>query len=231
MRSNLSSLVTREPLQRGPRERALEDGVKALGDVDLLAILLGTGFADRPVGIVAAMLLDHAGGLDRLARLGPAAIADQPGLGPAKALRIAAAMEIGRRASRERRDAAIELTTSASVAELMRAKLGPLVHEEMWVLSLDGRNHLRGLRRVAQGGLHGCSVGARDVLRAALFDAAAAFVVVHNHPSGDPSPSEEDLDMTRALEAAAMVVGCPLLDHVILGGEEHASMLDLGVLG
>ena len=100
----------------------------------------------------------------------------------------------------------------------------------MWVLSLDGRNRLRGERRVAQGGLHGCAVAARDILRAALTDAASAFVLVHNHPSGDPRPSPEDVAMTAAVARAATVVGVPLVDHVVVSDGRHASMLELGVL-
>ncbi|HSN96959.1 MAG TPA: JAB domain-containing protein, partial [Candidatus Nanopelagicales bacterium] len=94
------------------------------------------------------------------------------------------------------------------------------------------RNGMRGARRVAQGGQHGCSVSARDILRAALADAAAAMVLVHNHPSGDATPSPEDVEMTRSLAMAGFVVGVPLIDHVILAPDGHyASLLDLGLLG
>jgi DNA repair protein RadC len=102
----------------------------------------------------------------------------------------------------------------------------------MWVISLDGRNGMRGARQVAQGGLHGCAVSARDILRAALADAAAALILVHNHPSGDSAPSPEDVEMTRVVAAAGMVVGVPLVDHVILAPDGHySSLLDLGMLG
>src|SRR5262249_48282426 len=104
-------------------------------------------------------------------------------------------------------------------------------HEQMWIFGLDGRNGLRTVRRVAEGGLHGCSVSARDILRAALTDAASAIVLVHNHPSGDPAPSSEDIAMTRAVELAAAAVGVPLVDHVIVTSDgRHASLLDLGLM-
>ncbi|HVY47879.1 MAG TPA: JAB domain-containing protein, partial [Minicystis sp.] len=123
------------------------------------------------------------------------------------------------------------LKSSDEVAAYAKARLGPLDHEQMWVFALDGRNGLRAVRRVAEGGLHGCSVAARDILRAALQDAASALVLVHNHPSGDPAPSVEDVAMTRIVESAAACVGTPLVDHVIVTSDgRHSSMLDLGLL-
>ncbi|AKT42649.1 RadC family protein [Chondromyces crocatus] len=219
-------------LPAGPRERALEVGVSALGDADLLAIVLGTGLPGRPVTLLSASVLHHFSGLDGLARLGPHALAEHPGLGLAKALRIAAAIELGRRSHERAARPRPPIRTSAAIATWCAARFGSLEHEQMWVISLDGRNGMRGARRVAQGGQHGCSVSARDILRAALADAAAAMVLVHNHPSGDPNPSPEDVVMTRAVSAAGLLVGVPLVDHVILAPDGHyASLLDLGVLG
>ena len=210
----------------------MEEGVASVGDADLLAILLGTGLAGRPVGLVAAGLLERAGGLDGLARLGPAAIAEHPGVGPAKALRIAASLELGRRAARRAARGNGPLSSSAAVAARMGPEIGGLLHEEMWVVCLDGRNYVRAARRVAQGGLHSCAVMPRDVLRTGLHEAASAIVLVHNHPSDDPLPSPEDLAMTRKIEAAATLVGMPLVDHVIVvPSGKYSSMLDLGVLG
>lgn len=202
-----------------------------IGDADLLAILLGTGFTGRPVTVVAAALLDRFAGLEGLARVGPGALAQHPGLGVAKALRISAAIEVGRRACQQAMRPREPLRTSASAALYFAPRLGHLDHEEMWVAALDGRNALRGSRRVSQGGMHGCSISARDILRAALADAASSILLVHNHPSGDPTPSMEDLAMTRMVADAASIVGTPLVDHVIIGaGGKYASMLDLGVI-
>ncbi len=226
------SAAPRAPvLREGPRERALVEGVGALGDAELATVLLGTGCAGRPAALVAAGLIERFGGLAGLARLGPAAIADHPGVGLAKALRFAAAIELGRRVACRAAEPRAPVRTSAEVAAFFAPRLGALDHEEMWVLALDGRNHLRGARRVAQGGLHGCAVAARDIVRAALADAASAIVLVHNHPSGDPTPSVEDVAMTRAVAEAAAVVGVPLVDHVVVvASGRYASLLDLGVL-
>lgn len=215
----------------GPRERALEAGFDALGDADLLAIVLGTGFAGQSVMLVAAALLDRFAGLYGLTRVGPAALAKHPGLGIAKALRVSASIELGRRACQQALRLREPLHTSAAVAKYFAPRLSHLDHEEMWVAALDGRNAMRGIRKVSQGGLHGCSVTARDILRAALADAASSILLVHNHPSGDPRPSMEDLAMTRMVADAAEIVGTPLVDHVILGaGGRYTSMLDLGIL-
>ena len=118
----------------------------------------------------------------------------------------------------------------SAVEAWARPRLATLDHEELWLLALDGHHGLRAARRVASGGIHGLHVAARDVLRIALREGASAFVLVHNHPSGDPAPSSEDIAFTRTVERAAAVVGTPLLDHVVVARRRAASMLETGVL-
>lgn len=134
---------------------------------------------------------------------------------------ITAAFELGRRLAN---DAALPaaITNSADVAGWAVPRLVPLDHEELWLLALDGRSRVRAVRCVAKGGLHGMGVRPADPLRIALRAAASGFVLVHNHPSGDPTPSNEDIVFTRRVAAAAAVVGAPLLDHVVVarGGFE-----------
>lgn len=227
----MSALQTLRPPATGPRERALDEGVASLGDAELLAVVLGTGTQGRPVGLVAAGLLERAGSLEALARHGPWGLAEHPGVGLAKAVRVAAAFELGQRVATRAARPRQAFTSSAEVSAWFTPRLGPLVHEEMWVVSLDGRHGLRGSHRVAQGGLHGCAVTARDVLRVAMLDGASSFVLVHNHPSGDPTPSVEDIHLTRRVAEAALVVGTPLVDHVIVtAAGKHASLLDHGLL-
>ena len=217
--------------EAGPRERAIKDGIAAVSDADLLAMVLGSGFVGRPVSLVAAMLLEEVGGLAGLVRRGPSLLATHAGLGNAKALRIAAAIELGRRAVEQAAQPRASLCTSVEVAAFLAPRVLGIDHEEMWVVALDGKNRFRSIRRVAQGGLHGCSVRARDILRGVLLDAASVFILAHNHPSGDPTPSLEDIAMTRAVYEAACAVGIPLVDHVVVTCEgRHASMLDLGIL-
>jgi DNA repair protein RadC len=204
-------------LIRAPMRARMRAGIEALADAELVAILLGTGRAGEPVQALAAALLDEHGGIGGLARLGTGAIAERKGIGAAKAARIAAAMELGRRAAAP--PEALVFADSRAVEAWARPRLVALEHEELWVLALDGRLRMRGARRVAMGGLHGLHVTARDVLRAALRDGASTFILVHNHPSGDPTPSEEDVAATLAIARAAAVVETPLVDHVIVARE------------
>ncbi|HEY0469682.1 MAG TPA: DNA repair protein RadC [Polyangiaceae bacterium] len=198
------------------REHALAFGVQSLADVDLLTLLLGSGSAGESALLSAASLLDRSGGLEGIARLGPQALACR-GIGPAKATRIAAAVELGRRALLRSLSEEREVFDSFErVARWAMPRLGPLEHEEVWLLSLDGKYGLKSARRIAQGGQHGCALLTRDVLSPALRDGASAIVLVHNHPSGDPTPSPEDIAMTRAVRAAAELVSVPLIDHVVV---------------
>jgi DNA repair protein RadC len=212
----------------GARERAREVGVRDLSDAEVLALVLGTGTAGEPVSVLAASLLEELGGASGMARVGFGALAQRRGVGDARALRIAAAFELGRRAAQ---DVPLAWTPdSRAVFVWARARLAALDHEELWVLALDGQHRVRAARRVASGGLHGIHVSVRDPLRFALREGASAMVLVHNHPSGDPTPSLEDLRFTEQLAAAADAVGTPLLDHVVVGGDRYRSMLDDGVL-
>lgn len=126
-----------------------------------------------------------------------------------------------------------KVDTSRAAARFMHARIGSLTHEEMWIVALDGQNRVREAVMVSKGGLHGCAVRARDVLREAIRAGASAIVLSHNHPSGDPTPSVEDIAMTSALVAAAEVVGVDVVDHVIVTSDpgRYASMLDLGLMG
>jgi DNA repair protein RadC len=213
------------------RARALATGIEQLSDADLLSLVLRHRSGEKSaLGVAARLLADH-GGLAALARLGPYGLAMEWGIGEALGTRLAAAFELGRRASiqalgEERRT----VGCFESVVAWARPRLAALEREEVWLLALDGRNGLKSARRIAQGGLHGCALTPRDVLCPALRDAASAIVLVHNHPSGEPGPSSEDIQMTRAVAIACDVVGIPLLDHVIVARGGASSLLELGAL-
>ena len=215
----------------GPRERAMALGVEHLGDSELVAIVLGTGCSGLPVSVLSVMLLEEHGGVPGLARAGIGELAQRAGVGTAKAARLAAAVELGRRATLAASlDTAIRLPDRMAVESWAHSRLATLDHEELWLLALDGHHGLRAARRVASGGIHGLHVAARDPLRIALREGASAFVLVHNHPSGDPTPSPEDLSFTRVVERAAAVVGTPLVDHVVVARRRALSMLEAGML-
>jgi DNA repair protein RadC len=168
-----------------------------------------------------ADLLERAGGLERLSRADALEIASHLTPQRARVAReaaraVAAAFELGRRVEIARNERPQRLTSPEDVATWARPRLATLAHEELWMLGVDGRGHLRAARCIAKGGLHGAAVRPADPLRAALRIDATAFVLVHNHPSGDPTPSREDERFTAQIAAAAKVVGLALLDHVVV---------------
>src|SRR5580658_4928107 len=176
-----------------PEDRAVVAGPESLSDTDLVLLVLGAPRRELPA--LAAALGD--GGVAGLARGGIGELAQNRGIGRVRAVRLAASVELGRRvlmaASLE---AASKLPNKDAVLTWARPRLAALDHEELWVLALDGRQGLRAARRVASGGIHGMHVGARDPLRVALREGGSAFVLVHNHPSGDPAASAEDVRFT-----------------------------------
>jgi DNA repair protein RadC len=131
------------------------------------------------------------------------------------AKRVAAALELGRRAAFTPR-VCKRIECSSDVEEWALPRLSQLLHEEVWVLCLDARNGLKRADRVGQGGVHGCGLQASDILRPAVRCGASALVLVHNHPSGDPTPSQADIEMTAQMAQAAELLGIPLLDHVVI---------------
>jgi DNA repair protein RadC len=213
------------------RERALLFELARFSDAELLALVLGTGTRGQTALALAGSLLETFGGLEGLVRAGPHTLLGRSGLGPAKAASVTAALELGRRATLGTLALRATLTSFEDVVDWARPRFAGLDHEEVWMFSLDGQNGLKAARRIAQGGQHGCALSTRDVLGIALRDAASAIVLVHNHPSGDPSPSAEDLGMTRALSSACKVVGLTLLDHVIVARGGASSLLESGALG
>jgi DNA repair protein RadC len=203
-------------------------GFEALGDVELVSLLLGRG---PPALERAARVLEESSGLAGLGRVGPHGLRDRAGLSPGEATRLGAAIELGRRTlARSIGEGRPTIGGFEAVVAWARPRLAALEHEEVWMLALDGRNGLKSARRIARGGLHGCALTPRDVLHPALRDAASAIVLVHNHPSGEPAPSSEDLEMTRVLAVACDVVGVTLLDHVIVARGGASSLFELGAI-
>jgi DNA repair protein RadC len=213
-----------------PRERMALEGPHALADAELLAILLGTGHRGEPVEVVAARLLCRVGGLHGLARLGLQELAEQAGVGPAKASRIAASLELARRLGQRPLRADQAIRSSRDVQALLGPRYAHAEREHFVALALDVKNRPLARLEIAVGGLSSCALSPADVFRQVLKHAAAGVIFVHNHPSGEPSPSDEDVTMTRRLLAAGQLLGIRVLDHVVLGAEGHFSFLDAGLL-
>jgi len=226
----MSSMRSR-PLAELPRERLRGRGAAALGDAELIALLLGAGGAPEDALESSQRILREVGGLDRLAAVGLGALACLPGLGEAETSRILAAVELGLRIV-ERRDQAPgrAFCSSEEIWETYRSRLCALQQEVFFAVGLNSRNEALCEEVVAKGTSSECLVSPRDVFRPMISEAAVRIVVLHNHPSGDPAPSPQDVALTRRLAEAGALVGIPLLDHVVIGRRGYASMRDLGLI-
>lgn len=199
-------------------------------DIELLSRFLRRGRATKRERELACSLLRAGPGLVGLSRLSTGELT-QLGLGAPSAGRLRVGLELGRRSLEQ------ELSRSPPLIDSLEAvlswaspRLVVLEHEEVWLLSLDGKNGLKATHRVGKGGAHGCSLLPRDILRPAVRDLASAVILVHNHPSGDCRPSPDDVSMTQALAEACDLVGIPLLDHVVVARSGASSLLELGLL-
>ena len=207
-----------------PRERLVAHGPRPLSDTELLAIVLGSGTVGMSVVAVAQALLARKGGLSGLARASLDELRDQPGIGPARGAAIVAALEIGRRSVGERPERGQRIGSAVDVWMHLRARLSVCAVEEFWGLALDVRHRLLWEACLARGSLTGVEVHPRDVFRPLIRGGAAAVIFCHNHPSGDPSPSRQDLDLTARLRDVGELCGIAVLDHVIVGADGFTSL-------
>jgi DNA repair protein RadC len=224
------------PANERPQERLEKLGAAALSDSELLAMLLRSGTRGQDVLTLASRLISEAGSLSGLLAWHEADYRNLRGIGRVKALQLVAAMEVARRAIRQPAESPI-----LNRADLIAAHLEPVSSgievEKFWVLCLNRRNRLRKTVEVTSGTATAALAHPREVFRSAIREAAAAVVCAHNHPSGDPSPSAADIQLTRQLREAAAAVDIPLLDHVIIGrrgadplGRGYYSFREAGLL-
>jgi DNA repair protein RadC len=216
------------PVEDRPRERLACSGPTALSSPELLAVVLGTGTQALPVLDLAAGLLE--GGLRGLAGRSLAELEAIHGLGRAKAARILAALEMGARLASETRPGAPEFATAASVAQYLLPRYGARPVETFGLLALDVRHRLKREAVISVGCLTSSLVHPREVFQEAVVNRAAGLILFHNHPSGDPEPSPEDLSLTRRLVAAGALLGIAVLDHLVLGAGRFVSLRDRGAL-
>jgi DNA repair protein RadC len=218
------------PTPRATRLRLAPGGMEPLSDAELLAVLFGQG---RPTTVHlerAHVALAALGGLAGLAQATPGELAAMPKLGAIRASVLAAAMELGRRAAGRRPDRGRRLGTAADVFSHYRARLGSEAAEEFWVLGLDVRHRLILEACIARGSLTGVEVHPREVYRPLIRAAAAAVIFCHNHPSGDPTPSRQDFDLTARLKEVGHLCGINVLDHVVVGADGYVSLAERGWL-
>ena len=204
------------PCER-PRERLREHGPRYLNNAELVAILLRSGVAGENAISVAMRVLAEFDGLAGLARAGYAELCDQRGLNHAKTSEIMAALELGRRIASLAPEERAQISCPQDAASLLIAEMAPLVQENLVVLLLNTRNQVVARRTIYIGTVNSSAVRPAEVLRPAIRENAPSIIVAHNHPSGDPTPSPEDISVTRDLIAAGKLMDIELLDHLVIG--------------
>jgi len=214
-----------------PRDRMLIQGAGALKDSELLAILIGNGPSGKTAHDVAIDLLDLAGdNLHELGKLLPEGYASISGIGYARASVLSAAMEIGRRRMACMRPVTIQIVSSRDVFLRFVDRLSDLPHEEFWILLLRRSNHVLAEIKISSGGLAGTVADPKIIFGRALALRAAAIVLIHNHPSGNPKPSSSDKSLTNNMREAGKFLDLPVLDHIIVAGKQYVSFADEGLI-
>jgi DNA repair protein RadC len=213
-----------------PREKLRTHGTAALGDNELVALVIGQGSRRGDVLTVANALLTAHGGLHGLARCSADDLMRTPGIGAARASQIVAALELGRRTLARHPAARRQIRHAVDAVDYLMPRFGGRGVEQFGVVLLDVKHRVIRASVLASGTMNSTIVQPREVYRAAAIGGAAAIVVFHNHPSGDPAPSPEDVDLTRRLVAAGVLMGIDLVDHVILGDGRYWSFKERGTV-
>ena len=224
-----TTMIRDLPRGERPRERLRDYGPGYLSNAELIAILLRTGVTGENVLNLAVRLLSQFQGLPGLARSSYSGLCSLKGISEAKACQLLAAFELGRRlVSVHPEDRAI-ISCPEDVVNLMAAEMSLLDQEHLRVLLLDTKNHVMGVSEIYIGNVNSSVVRPAEVFRPAIRDNSVGIIVVHNHPSGDPTPSAEDVSVTEQLRGSGELLGIELLDHIILGGQAHVSLKEKGL--
>ncbi len=218
------------PEDERPRERLFSRGAPALKDSELLAILLHTGTATETALDLAQRLLARFNNFRVLGNASTGELTSVKGIGPAKAAEIKAAMEIARRYRSLVIGAGTKFPEPGAVFARFHDRLRDVKAEQVWVLMLDKKNRLIREALVSQGTLDMSLVHQREAFKEAMRESASAVIFVHNHPSGDPAPSDDDIALTQRLVEAGEIVGIKVLDHVIIGETDYVSLSNRGIL-
>lgn len=218
------------PSEDRPRERLERFGAESLSLAELLAILLRTGTAKLSALALAEVLLARFKTLRELAAASISELLEVKGMGLSKAVQLLAAFELGRRLHASEPSDSPSLASPAEVAKLIMPRLRFLEQEHFLSIHLNTKNRVIGIETVTVGTLDSSLVHPREVFKAAIKRSSAALILAHNHPSGDPHPSKEDLNLTRRLKEVGDLMGIPVLDHLIIGDNTYISLREEGIL-
>ncbi|GAB4397869.1 MAG: DNA repair protein RadC [Anaerolineales bacterium] len=212
-----------------PRERLAELGAQALSDSELLAILLRVGVEGENAVQMGQRLLKNLGGIVGIHRATFEEVCAEHGIGPAKAAQLKAAIELGRRLTLASPEERPSIHSPADAAALVQYEMSALTQEELRILLLDTRNRVLRIETVYRGSLNSSQVRVGELFKAAITRNAAALIVVHNHPSGDPTPSPDDVAVTRAIVQAGKLLDVDVLDHLVIGLGKFVSLKERGL--
>jgi DNA repair protein RadC len=212
------------PSSEQPREKLAQLGAEHLSDAELLAILLRTGVSGQDVLSLSQHLLNTHGGILGLSRTSLSELAQVKGIGPAKAVTITAALEFGRRLLLSLERQRLQVRTPQDVAGLLEIQMSLLEQEELRVVLLNTKNHVVDVRCVYRGSVNTSQIRTAEVFRDAIKENCPAIIVAHNHPSGDPTPSPEDIRVTRDLVSAGRLLDIEVLDHLVVGHQRYVSL-------
>ncbi|MBB5324568.1 DNA repair protein RadC [Anoxybacillus tepidamans] len=224
----MSLMIRDVPKDARPRERLLSDGPESLSNQELLAILLRTGTKDESVLQLAQRLLHHFEGLRLLKDATVEEMTSIKGIGAAKAIQILAAIELGRRISRLSYDERYVIRSPEDGAKYLMDDMRFLSQEHFVAIYLNTKNQVIHRKTVFIGSLNASIVHPREVFKEAIKRSAASIICAHNHPSGDPTPSREDIEVTRRLAECGRIIGIELLDHLIIGDQKFISLKEKG---
>lgn len=214
-----------------PREKLILKGKAALTDAELIAILVGSGTTTLSAVDLAKIVLQAANNnLHELARLTVKDLIKIKGIGEAKAITIVAALELGRRRKELDTDEKPKVSASADAYQIIKADLLDLPHEEFWVLILNRANRVIKKQQISQGGVAGTVADPKIIYKSALDSLASGIILAHNHPSGNLTPSQADIDLTKKLKEAGKMLEIQVLDHIIVAGQKYFSFADEGML-
>ena len=217
------------PQGERPRERLVKNGSSALSSAELIAIILRTGSGGENVLRLAERLVAEFDGLAGIARASVIELTRVHGIGPAKAVEIKAALELGRRLLATAPELQPQINSPADAANLLMSEMAFLEQEHLRVITLDTRNRVLNIQTVYIGSLNTSVVRIGELFRSAIKDNAAALIVAHNHPSGDPTPSPEDTQVTKQLVEAGKLLNIQVLDHLVIGRNRFVSLKERGL--
>ena len=217
------------PVSERPRERLRERGAAALSSAELLAIILRTGTPSDNVLALAGRVLARFGGLAGLAKASFGELCGERGMGEAKTAQVKAALELGRRLLSTQPQERATVHSPQDVANLVMPDMDLLDQEHLRVLLLNTKNQVLAMPEVYKGNVNSTLVRIGELFREAVREGCPALIVVHNHPSGDPTPSRDDVEMTRQMVEAGQLLGIDVLDHIVIGRQSYVSLRERGL--